>query len=96
MNKISFDQFIIQVGLREGQKFNSCHNNRGQFCSSGAGVMGGIENEKARQAVIKGILAVQEHGIATEQKPLRVMIRTETKLTACQQGQQILLSIRTS
>jgi len=64
MNKISFDQFIIQVGLREGQKFNSCHDNRGQFCSSGAGVMGGIENEKARQAVIKSILAVQEHGIA--------------------------------
>lgn len=38
MTKISFESFLVELGTREDEKFNSCHSaNSGQFCSTSSG-----------------------------------------------------------
>ena len=39
MTKLSFQDFITQVGLREAEKMNTCHDDLGQFCSTGGSGM---------------------------------------------------------
>lgn len=51
--------------IDRGAKWNSCHDSQGRFCSTGAGGLGGVSNEKVRQQVIKGIRQVQSHGLTT-------------------------------
>lgn len=35
MTKLSFQNFITQVGLAQAEKMNTCHDELGQFCSTG-------------------------------------------------------------
>lgn len=44
MTKISFEQFIVNVGLAEAEKMNTCHDNLGQFCSTGGSSEGEVNN----------------------------------------------------
>lgn len=42
---MTFDEFLIQLGTLEGQKYNTCHAaSSGQFCSTGGG---GVTSEMA-------------------------------------------------